>query len=111
MSQVGDFQWFSPTRHGVIEVKSLKHEYRLSKSSFSTNQLSKLGKRMEAGGHVWVLVHHWTTGVWRCVPFKDIRKALVTDLKPSVDLRPYTVCESAAHAMHNMFDLIYTDYD
>ena len=25
MAQVGDFQWFLPNHHGVIEVKSTKH--------------------------------------------------------------------------------------
>ena len=68
MAQTGDFQWFLPGRHGVLEVKSTQHEYRLTRGAFSDLQRAKLRQRQVAGGEVWVIVHHYTAGVWRCVP-------------------------------------------
>ncbi|WP_152681303.1 hypothetical protein [Oligella urethralis] len=64
-SMVGDFAWFYPGRHGVIEVKETQHDYRLAKDKLP--QLARLKKRVLAGGTCLILVYHSTANVWRCL--------------------------------------------
>lgn len=99
MAQTGDFQWFLPGRHGVLEVKSTQHEYRLGKGAFSDLQRAKLRQRQAAGGEVWVLVHHYTAGVWRRVPFAECIKTFDEDLQASLDLRDHPTYGSALEAV------------
>lgn len=99
MAQVGDFQFFMPGVHGVLEVKSTAHEYRLSKSAFSDGQRAKLTRRAAAGGKVWVIVHHWQTGVWRCVSYDVCHQAFDERHQASVDLRTLEAFESATAAV------------
>lgn len=86
MAQVGDFEFFLPQLHGVIEVKSTKHSYRLAKGAFSDGQRLRLLQRLRAGGHIWVVVHHWQTGDWRYLPYADVHRAFVDEGKASIDL-------------------------
>lgn len=99
MAQTGDFQFFLPDRHGVIEVKSTQHEHLLRSSAFSDGQRVKLYRRMIAGGRVWVIVHHWTTNVWRCIPYSDCRRAFDIEKAASVDCRAYPEMVSAVDAV------------
>lgn len=98
MAQVGDFETFLPDRHGVIEVKSTQHEYRLSKSAFSDGQRTKLHRRMLSGGRIGVLVLHHTTGVWRFVPYNLCHETFAAG-SASVDLRGIPECPNAAEAL------------
>jgi hypothetical protein len=59
----GDFEYFMPGRYGIIEVKEVKHDYRLPASNFEN--APKIRKRQMAGGRCFVAVRHSTTGLWR----------------------------------------------
>jgi hypothetical protein len=63
--QTGDFQFYMPGLHGVIEAKEVKHDFRLPHGNFTVESVAKCRKRVLAGGSVIVLVHHTTTGLWR----------------------------------------------
>lgn len=67
---VGDFSFFAPGVHGVIEVKSIKHDFRLPAKNVS--QLPKLRKRTLAGGRCFILVFHTETRLWRCLLADDL---------------------------------------
>lgn len=51
--------------HGLLEVKETQHAYRLDRPKVT--QLPRLIKRANCGGTCLVLVHHSTSGTWRCV--------------------------------------------
>lgn len=51
---------------GFIEVKALKHAYRLPSARLT--QLPTLLKWALAGSSSLVLVHHYMEGVWRVIP-------------------------------------------
>lgn len=91
-SMIGDFEFFLPGAHGVIEVKETKHLYRIAKDKLE--QLPRLQKRAMCGGTCVVLVYHSTSKVWRAL--------LATDLKigpASWDLSLYQAYPSAAEAL------------
>lgn len=69
-SRPGDFGFYSPLYHGLIEVKEVEHDFRLPHKNFSTEQVSKLRKRKMAGGVIIILVYHKTTKLWRLVEFE-----------------------------------------
>jgi hypothetical protein len=96
--QTGDFQFFLPGIHGVIEVKEVKHDYRLPHGNYDEPKVAKCYKRSLAGGIIVVLVNHTTTGLWRMPPFSFIRKRE----GGSWDLREFKTFESAAEA----FDIL-----
>ncbi|MRN38565.1 hypothetical protein CRG49_002030 [Neisseria sp. N95_16] len=87
MPQTGDFQFFTPDVHGVIEVKSTQHDYRLPKSAFSDNQRARLERRMSAGGKIFVIVWHWTLNEWRFINYQDVHQAFNVQGQASLDLR------------------------
>lgn len=63
-----DFDFYSgfdpaSAYHGLIEVKSTEHEYRLARDKVP--QLPALRKRELCGGVCFVLVHHSTLKGWR----------------------------------------------
>lgn len=64
-SRPGDFGFFSPMGHGLIEVKEVDHEFRLPHKNFSVEQIGKLRKRQWAGGLIIILVYHKPTKLWR----------------------------------------------
>lgn len=69
--RTGDFTFYSLDGHGVIEVKQLKHDFRLPRKNFDPEKkFSILKKRRLAGGAVIVIVYHSTNDVWRLVPFE-----------------------------------------
>lgn len=59
-----------------MEVKALKHERRLPRARVS--QLPTLLKWNQAGVESFVIVFHYTTGVWRCVPTKVLDPSLTS---------------------------------
>lgn len=71
--QTGDYQFYMPGMHGVIEVKEVKHDFRLPHKNYSPEKVAKVYKRQEAGGLAIVLVQHTTTGLWRMPPFSLFR--------------------------------------
>ena len=69
--------------HGVIEVKQVKHDFRLPRKNFDPDGWGILVKREMAGGKIVVIVFHSTTKKWRVVPFgwfKSLRDAKSWDL-------------------------------
>lgn len=69
-SMVGDFVWFYPGKHGVIEVKETQHDYRIAKDKIP--QLARMKKRVLAGGKCLVIVYHSTSKLWRVINVNDL---------------------------------------
>lgn len=96
-----DFEFFSAGVHGLIEVKSVQHDFRLPRGSVT--QVPRLRKRALAGGVCLVLVHHSTLKLWRAVAVDYL---LEGGDKGSWDLRNVETHESAAAALaatHEVF--------
>lgn len=91
-AMIGDFEFFLPGTHGVIEVKETKHDYRIAKDKLE--QLPRLHKRAMCGGTCIVLVYHSTTKLWRSFLAVDLQIG-----KPSWDLSGYEQFESAKAAL------------
>lgn len=71
--QTGDFQFYSPGVHGVIEVKEVKHAFRVPHQNLNENSAGKLWKRQLAGGTIVILVYHSVTGKWRVTGLERFR--------------------------------------
>lgn len=105
--QTGDYRFFAPKLHGVIEVKALKHDFRLPRDRFikktptglTNNSLERLHNRALCGGLIIVLVHHTTTDRWRVVPLKFLRDG---EHKPSWDLSPFETFATPAQALEGL---------
>lgn len=84
----GDFTyyWYRPPGergHGVIEVKQVKHDFRLPRKNFDPDGWGILKKRELAGGKIHVVVFHSTSKKWRCPPwgwFQSLKDAKSWDL-------------------------------
>jgi hypothetical protein len=65
----GDFSWYMPGRHGIIEVKEVAHkEHRTPYKNFDESQVAKCRLRRMAGGTVHVLVYSSITETWKNPP-------------------------------------------
>lgn len=98
--QPGDFQAFhllEPATNGykfcypksrnfIIEVKELKHDFRLPHASYSADKVARVQKRVRAGTEAIVILYHTTAKVWRAVPFEVFTDRSVGG---SWDLREY----------------------
>lgn len=91
-AQPADYMYRCGPCAGFVEVKALKHEYRLPAERVS--QLQTLHKWSLAGSADVVLVHHYMIGNWRAVRAEE----LVTGA-PSWDLRQYPTYDSAEAAL------------
>lgn len=80
------------SRNFIIEVKEVKHDFRLPSKNYSEDKVARVQKRVWAGTEAVVAVLHTTTGLWRLVPF-----AVFTERKPSWDLtaHPHVDIETA----------------
>lgn len=72
-SQPGDFAFYMPRVHGLIEIKEVAHDFRLPHKNFGPEQIGKLLKRRLAGGTILILVYHSTCKLWRVVDFEFLR--------------------------------------
>jgi len=84
VKQPADFTFFTRFGHGLIEVKSVRHDYRLPAKNLT--QLPKMQRRHMAGGNPIVILEHATTNLWRVIPYEwffERRK------QPSWDLRGF----------------------
>lgn len=91
----GDFEFFYPEVHGLIEAKEVEHDFRLPKKNFEDGQLARLRKRQMAGGEIVIVVYHSTTKLWTYVELEWLRHR--QDL-PSWDLSSlpkYKTCSDA----------------
>lgn len=91
-AQPGDYIYRSGDNAGFLEVKALKHEYRLPRERIS--QLPTLLKWGMAGSKDVILVHHYTIGLWRFVYPHQIDPAAT-----SWDLRNVVTFNSAEEAL------------
>jgi hypothetical protein len=96
--QTGDYQFYLPGTHGVIEVKEVKHDYRLPHGNYDNPKVAKVYKRTNAGGIAIVLVLHTTTNLWRMPPFHIFRKRE----GGSWDLREFPTYESCDAALDTL---------
>ncbi len=92
--QTGDFEFYMPGIHGVIEVKQVKHAFRVPHQNLNENSAGKLRKRQLAGGTIVILVHHSVTGKWRVSGFErfSVREGGSWDLS---GLYEYHTCSAA----------------
>lgn len=95
--QTFDFAIYTPTWHGGIEVKEVKHDFRLPHGNFELHQVAKLRKRALAGGRCLVLVYHSTTELWRPVGWEFFIKRE----GGSWDLRAFATHPSVQNALWN----------
>lgn len=96
-----DFEFFCTGVHGLIEVKSVQHDFRLPRGSVT--QIPRLRKRALAGGVCVVVVYHSTLKLWRAVSVDYLMEG---GDKGSWDLRNVETHESAAAALastHEVF--------
>lgn len=56
-------------RNFIIEVKEVKHDFRLPHGNYSPDKVARVSKRVLAGTEAIVVVLHTTTKQWRAVPF------------------------------------------
>lgn len=73
-SRTGDFSWWAPELHGVIEVKEVEHPTRLPYKNVTREGMAKLRKRSWAGGQIMILVCHMPEQIWRVVPMAYLDK-------------------------------------
>jgi hypothetical protein len=100
-ARTGDFCFYMPGCHGVLEVKEVKHACRLPKANFGKDPyaaLARLRRRQTAGGMVLILVYHSPIKRWRLVPLNWI---LIRSEFASFDLTEIpchlTVAEALTH--------------
>jgi hypothetical protein len=91
-AQPADYLYRCGEHAGFIEVKALKHEYRLPKDRVS--QLPTLLKWNLAGSDDLILVFHYMIGKWRWM----FPHQLETDV-PSWDLSCFVTFDSAEEAL------------
>lgn len=98
----GDFQAFAKyigtglqadlgqySRNFIIEVKEVKHDFRLSHKNYSEDKVARVEKRVWAGTEAIVAVLHTTNNTWRLVPL-DV---FLDRTGASWDLRSFPVLE------------------
>lgn len=73
-AQIADFEFFSTTGHGCIEVKEIKHDYRLPQAKFKAAKHARLKRRQEAGGVIFIVVRFMPLGFWRVIPLEYFLK-------------------------------------
>lgn len=100
-ARVGDFSIYLPGVHGVIEVKEVKHDFRLPAKNFKS--VARLRKRQLAGGLIIVLIRHSTTGLWRMPPLGFFVGALRA---PSWDLTEFETYRTVPEALRGLTKLV-----
>lgn len=65
-ARAGDFEFWAPRLHGLIEAKEVNHAFRLPEKNLT--QLPKLRLRQLAGGMIFVLVYFTPIDRWRSIP-------------------------------------------
>ena len=99
-AQPADYLYRSGQFSGFIEVKALKHPYRLPTDRVT--QLATLKKWSLAGSQNLILVHHYMEGVWRVLYPGGLDASV-----PSWDLRNVETYPDAESALFSTgyFDL------
>lgn len=103
--RTGDFTFYLPGMHGVVEVKELKHEYRLPRDRFikdKNDSLARLHRRRLAGGYIIVLVYHTEIGLWRRPTLGWLQEGAAN---PSWDMRELSTYPTLADALSPLVTL------
>jgi hypothetical protein len=95
-----DFAFYSGGAHGLIEVKSTEHEFRLARPNIT--QLPRMRKRELCGGVCLVLVHHSTLNLWRVATVEYLSTTGDKGSWNLMDLRTY---ETPGNALASASDL------
>jgi len=91
-AQPADYAYRHHPHAGYIEVKALKHDYRLPASRLT--QLPVLHKWDLAGAESFVLVHHYMLGKWRITDTRGLNTGV-----PSWDLRDEPLFDTPREAL------------
>ena len=91
-AQPADFMWRRASNGGFLEVKALKHAFRLPAARLT--QHAVLNKWTWAGADNFVLVHHYMTGKWRIADVRELGLGMT-----SWDLRNLEEFDSAEMAL------------
>lgn len=91
-AQPADYMYRHGPYSGFVELKALKHEYRLPADRLT--QLPTLKKWTLAGAQNVVLVFHYMTGHWRVLRPESLHTGV-----PSWDLSQHTTYNSAEEAL------------
>ena len=95
-SRPGDFEFWAPKLHGLIEVKEVDHLCRLPSKNMKKEQIAKLRKRELAGGLILVLVYFTPLASWRSIPLNWLQ---VRCADPSWDLSAFPQLASAEECL------------
>lgn len=88
--QAGTLQFPEPySRNFIVEVKEVKHDFRLPHKNYSEDKVGRVNKRVWAGTEAIVAVLHTTNMMWRLVPLE----VFVDRAGASWDLRGFPVLE------------------
>lgn len=100
MAQVGDFGFYLPNCHGVIEVKSTQEvKPKFARTAFSPNQYARLRKRLNAGGKVWAVLWQYNHDKWYALPFADLADYFDQHAHGTYPLDTHTGYDTAAEAV------------
>lgn len=97
-SRPGDFAFYYPGAHGLIEVKEVHHAFRLPEKNFPKQGIAKLRKRQLSGGSVIVVVRFMTVGEWRLIPLSFFLARLE---QPSWDLTEFRSVKKVCDVLDN----------
>jgi hypothetical protein len=100
--QPGDYRFFRPNAHGLVEVKEVAHDFRLPAKNLT--QIPGLWKRQLAGGLIVVLVYHTGIKRWRNVPFEWLK---ARETQPSWDLSEFATFQDLHHT--NLYQILAGD--
>lgn len=87
-----DFLVFSPAGATFVEVKELKHDFRIPADMIT--QLPELKKAQLAGCRALVLVNHTTTKLWRCIDASELEPRVSGSWDVSM-FPTHATCEAA----------------
>lgn len=68
-----DFMILQSGHLRVLEVKEVRHEFRLPYANFGLDQVARMSMWEAAGASAWVLVCHMPAKAWRLVPLAFFR--------------------------------------
>lgn len=86
------------SRNWLIEVKEVKHSFRLPHKNYGPDSVARMHKRVLAGSEPIVLIFHTEEKLWRHVPFE----VFLTRTGGSWDLRPYPTFDYK-HTLDHIF--------
>ena len=67
-AQIADFLFFLGRVHGAIEIKEVKHDFRLPKKNFPVKKHQALLRREQAGGKILIFIRFLPLDIWRSIP-------------------------------------------